>query len=163
MRREAMYILDSDFLISAYRYDFPPGPNDNGFWAWLDGLGERHKIVIPEKVYVEIERGTDSLIELIRDFTYIKKEPTDSALPHLPGVLAAYGNLSQEDIEVLDRKADPYLVAHGLGLGAIVVTNETSAPNCTRPLNKKVPDICHHVGVTCMRYPRFLWELQRHS
>jgi len=156
-----MYVLDADFLISAFRHDFPPESGDNGFWEWLDSLGKKHHIVIPEMVYKEIEQGTDGLLELITGFQHIKKEPIKSALPHLPAVLKAYGELSAKNMEILDRRADPYLAAHGLGLSATVVTNEISEPHKTAPLNKKVPDICRIVGVACVRYPRFIWEMQR--
>jgi len=156
-----MYILDSDFLIHAYRYDFPPGPSDNGFWSWLDDLGKTYEIVIPEKVHAEIEAGTDKLIDLIGGFNHIKKEPVNSALPYLQDVLNIYGELDERQLEIIDKKADPYLVAHGLGLKAIIVTNETSQPGIINPIKKKIPDICQCAGVTCMRYPRFLWELRK--
>jgi hypothetical protein len=156
-----MYILDSDFLISAYRHDFPPTSDDNGFWKWLDELGATHTIVIPEKVFEEIGRGTDDLIDLISGFQYIQKESVSSAAPHISSVLTAYGALSEDDLEILNNRADPYLVAHGIGLGGSVVTNEISEPNRTKPLNKKVPDICALMGVKCVRYPRFIWEMQR--
>jgi hypothetical protein len=156
-----MYILDSDFLIHAYRYDFPPGPNDNGFWEWLDDIGKKHGIVIPEKVYEEIGKGTDGLADFLGGLHNIKKELIGSATPHLPTVLETYGDLSDKDLEIINGRADPYLVAHGIELGGIVVTNEVPRPNRTKPIEKKVPDICSLIGVQCIRYPRFLWEMQR--
>lgn len=158
-----MFIFDSDFLIHAYRYDFPPGPNDNGFWGWLDGLGYKYKIIIPEKVFNEIKAGTDGLIDVINGFKNITKEPKASAAPHLSAVMGVYGVSTDKELEILEKKADPYLVAHGFGLQAIVVTNEVSQPTIINPVKKKVPDICSMMGVACIRYPRFLWEMQKGS
>ena len=155
-----MYIFDSDFFIQAHRHDFPPGSDDNGFWGWLDELGLRHELYIPEKVFEEIDRGTDNLINTLSGFKNINKLPTANALTSIPAVLRAYGTIPADDLEIFDRMADPYCIAHGLDLGATVVSNEVSQPNIKKPLNKKIPDICQQLGVTYMRYPRFLWEMK---
>jgi hypothetical protein len=65
------------------------------------------------------------------------------------------------ELEIFDKRADAYLIAHGLDLGATIVTNEVSSPNKTAPLKKKIPDICRTMGVGCIRYPRFLWEMKQ--
>ena len=101
------------------------------------------------------------MIDLISGFKFIRKEPIASAIPHMPSVLNAYGVLSDSDLETMSKKADPYLVAHGIELSGTIVTNEKPEPNRTKPINKKVPDICKHLGVRWVRYPRFLWEMQR--
>ena len=82
------------------------------------------------------------------------------ALLHIGQVLNAYGPLTDVALEELNEKADPYLIAHALALGAAVVTNEASHPGTTNPLNKHIPDICSYLGIACIRYPRFLWEMK---
>lgn len=157
-----MYVLDSDFLIHAYRYDFPPNADKDGFWDWLNNLGVRHRLAIPQKVFDEIERGTDGLSEFLKNLENIHKEPTKNAMLCLPTVMKAYGNnISQEQLEILNQKADPYLAAHGLAMNATVVTNEVPSQNeKTNPEKKKLPDICLAIGVNCIRYPRFLWSMR---
>lgn len=156
-----MYIFDSNFLIQAYRLDFPPETDKEGFWDWLDDLGLSHNLIIPEKVFEEIDKGTDNLAKFLSGLKNIHKEPSANAMPHLPQVMATYGNLTQQELETIEKKADPYLAAHGLQLKATVVTDE-KPNNATNPLKKKVPDICAALGVSCIRYPRFIWTMLRH-
>ena len=50
--------------------------------------------------------------------------------------------------EFLDS-ADFSLIAQAMALGAIVVTRETSEPNCKKRV--KIPDACLAMGVDCMQ------------
>jgi len=154
-----MYVIDSDALITAFRYDFPPRSDPGGFWNWLNEMAGQGQIVIPEAVFDEIGGGTDDLYELLIGMKNINKEPTANALQCISQVLEAYDeDLSEIDLEQIDG-ADPYIIAHAMGLDAVVVTNEVPN-NATVPRNKKIPNICESLNVSCMRYPRFLWEMR---
>jgi len=54
---DKIFIIDTDALIHAYRYDFPPDGDHGGFWEWLDELAQSFDIFIPEKVLEEIKTG----------------------------------------------------------------------------------------------------------
>ncbi|MFC1860762.1 DUF4411 family protein [Chloroflexota bacterium] len=157
---DRIFIIDTDGFIHAYNYDFPPGGDHAGFWDWLNDLGSTVDIVIPEKVFKEIKDGNDGLDELILTLDNIIHQPTKGCLPYLPTVLPAYGMLTETDLEIFDRKADQYVIAHAIELGATVVTNEVREPGRTAPRNKKFPDICDRLGVNYMRYPHFIWEMR---
>lgn len=155
-----MYVLDADALIIASRHDFPIGTNPGTFWTFLEDMGEARQIRIPEAVYDEIQRNDEGLYDWLnarRDKLFL---PKDAALPYITMVLDAYGHLSDIQLEQLNGKADPYLIAHALASGATVVTNEVPRPSASNPLNKKIPDICTCLSVTCVRYPRFLWDIK---
>ena len=122
-------------------------------------MGSKGEIIVPEKVLKEIKKGNDGLYEFLKSLRDLPIEPEANALAHLGDVLRVYGRLSESDLEIIGKKADPYLVAHGMALGATVVTNEIPRPNATAPLNIKVPDVCSSLGVSCVRYPRFLWNV----
>lgn len=154
-----MYVIDSDALITAFRHDFPPDKDPSTFWDWLSQMNKERKIVVPEKVFEEIEDGTDDLHSFLANDKNIKKEPTSKAMPYLPRVIKSYGELAETDLEELEKKADPYLIAHALDLSASVITNETTKPDAA-PHNKKIPDICLLNGIKCIRYPRFLWDIR---
>ena len=156
-----IFLIDSDALIHAFRYDFPPDGDHGDFWDWIRDPDNEHQILICDKVMEEIERGDDGLYHILTALPGIRRENIASALPHLSNVLAAYGEMDDVDMETLDRKADPYLIAHAIGLQATVVTNEVPRPGITTPVSKKIPDICSVIGVPCVRYPRFLWNMGR--
>ena len=118
------------------------------------------EILIPDKVFKEIKEGNDGLDELILTLGNIIHQPTKGCLPYLPKVLQAYGKLTQTDLEIISRTADPYVIAHAIELKATVVTNETRKPGITAPRKKHIPDICDSLNVEYMRYPHFIWEMR---
>jgi len=155
-----MYLFDADSLILANRHDFPIDRDPGTFWRFLEDMGNQGQIRIPEAVIDEIGRHDDSLSAWLSTRRSIFLIPKNDALPNIRRVLDVYGPVTDVDLEELNEKADPYLVAHALALGATVVTNEASHPGTTSPLNKHIPDICSCLGVACLRYPRFLWEMK---
>lgn len=157
---DRIFVIDADALIHAYRYDFPPDGDHGGFWEWLDELAQSFNISIPEKVLEEINRGNDGLADLLHRLSYLKYLPSEDSLKHIPSVLGAYGALTEVDIEIIGKKADPYIIAHAIELKATVVTNEIPEPGRTEPRNKKIPDICSILDVLCVRYPHFIWEMR---
>jgi len=154
------FVVDTDTLIHAYRYDFPPEGDHSGFWEWLNNLASTTDIIIPEKVIDEIKKGTDGLAELISKLDNMEIEPTTNCLSQLPAVMNAYGVKTEIDIEIIGKGADSYVIAHAMNLQATVVTNEISEPSRLEPRNKKIPDICSMLHVKYMRYPHFLWEMR---
>lgn len=155
-----IYVVDTDALIHAYRYDFPPDGNHAGFWEWLDELATKIDIIIPEKVRDEIRQGNDKLAELLDSLKNLKSQNTQDALSKIKTVLDAYGQLTEIDLEIIGNKADPYVIAHAIELQATVVTNEIPEPGRTAPRNKKIPDICNSLEIPCVRYPHFIWEMR---
>lgn len=59
---ENTFIIDTDALIHAYRYDFPPGGKHDGFWEWLDKLAVSYDIVVPEIVLSSLISSPTQLI-----------------------------------------------------------------------------------------------------
>jgi Domain of unknown function (DUF4411) len=155
-----MYIFDTVSLIHAYWDDFPPKGKGNSFWKWLNSIGMLEGIVIPEKVFEELDKKTDGLSDFLKTLPNIKSVATINCLSSLGKVLKEYGQLSDVDLERLEAKADPYLIAHGLVLKSVVVSSERSEP--TRlGINKKIPDICHSLNIDFESYPAFLWRMRK--
>ena len=154
-----MYIFDSDSLIHAYRDDFPPEGEHSDFWNWLNNIGSHEGIIIPEKVFEELSKKTDGLNKFLTKYPNLKNEPTVNCLSILPKVLSTYGDLSDVDLEMLERKADPYVISHAMTLNATVVSCEVSKPYKIG-VNKKIPDICDALDISFESYPRFLWRMR---
>jgi len=154
-----MYLFDSDSLILANRHDFPINRDPGTFWEFLEEKGNQGQILIPEAVFDEIGHRDDDLSTWLSARRQIFIIPTNDALPYMHFVLDTYGPVTEIDLEELNGKADPYLVAHAMALGASVITNEASHPGTTNPCNKHIPDICSCLNIVCIHYPRFLWEM----
>ncbi len=154
-----MYILDSDFLIHAYRDDFPPNGEHSSFWNWLDNIGGHEGIIIPESVIDELNKKTDGLSNFLKQYPNFIIESTTNCLTALPTVLSTYGHLSDVDLETLEKRADPYIISHAMILGSTVVSGEVSKP-ARIGINKKIPDICDVLGVSFESYPSFLWRMR---
>jgi hypothetical protein len=154
-----MYILDANVFILANRHDFPIDTNPGTFWDLVEKLGNQGELRVPETVFEELSRKEDIVKEWILKRKDVLMIPTEHSLPFLPRVLNAYGIFSENDLEIFDGKADPFLIAEGIASMAVVVSDEIRHPTETRIRYKKIPDICDIVGVSYLRYPRFLWEL----
>lgn len=154
-----MFLLDTSVLIEANKHDFPLNENPGSFWDFIERQCQIDEMKIPESVIDEIYRKDDIISAWVSARKEILSIPTTHALPHLSKVLEEYGIFSETDLEVFDGKADPFIIAEGLASKAIIITNEKSRPEATSVRKKKIPDICNKVGVQCIRYPRFLWEM----
>lgn len=154
-----MYIFDSNSLIHAYRDDFPPEGEHDDFWNWLDNIGNSEGIIIPEKVLDELSKKTDGLNKFLTKYPNLKNEPTVNCLTVLRNVLSTYGDLSDVDVEILEKKADPYVISHAMILNATVVSCEVSEPYKIG-INKKIPDICDALDISFESYARFLWRMR---
>ncbi len=155
-----MYLFDASSLILANRHDFPIGKDPGTFWDFLEEMGNQKQLLIPEAVFNEIERGDDILSDWLSARKHIFLIPMADALTNIGQVLKKYGPMTDIDLEELNGKADPYIIAHAMALNAIVVTGEISRPSATNSLKKKIPDICTCFNVLCITYPRFLWEMK---
>src|SRR3972149_8657061 len=154
-----MYIFDASVFILAHKHDFPIDENPGTIWDFVERMGNQGEVQVPESVVEELSKKEDKVHKWVSDRKDILMIPTEHALPHLPRVLAAYGAFTESDLEGFDGKADPFVIAEALASLAIVVSDETRHPTATSIRNKKIPDICDLVGVSYLRYPRFLWEL----
>jgi len=154
-----MYLFDTSVFIKAHKHDFPINVNPGTFWEFVEEGGTKGEIQVPESVLEELSKRDDEVFKWVSDRKDIFIITTEHALPYLQRVLAAYGIFNEADLEVFDGKADPFVIAEALASNAIVVTDETSHPGATSVRKKQIPDICQNVGIGCVRYPRFLWDM----
>lgn len=158
-----IYIIDTNILSHASRDHFPIPKNSN-FWDWLKVRGEDGEIRIPEWVGEEVGIGTDGVPAWLAKNKEVLLLKTSDVYAVIPQVVQAYEDLSENGIDeesVEQLKADPYVVAHALILGATVVTDEHGkAGRLTNYKEVKVPHVCAKLGVPCIKFPRFLWDLR---
>jgi hypothetical protein len=151
-----LYLVDANVLITAHNLYYPV----NGvpeFWAWLRFRAAAGDIKAPIEIYEEVkDGGTDEERDLL--FGWISEQENKSALvleeevnPDLVARVVNNGyasDLNDQEIEQIGR--DPFLIAYALAAPAerCVVTTEVSAPRKQRQ-NRKIPDVCASLGVTC--------------
>lgn len=146
-----MYLLDANVFIEAkgryYSFDICPG-----FWTWINRqfpIGDDVASIV--KVYDELTDGNDTLAEWIKNrkndgfFLSVSDESTQSAFKEIattvqngPCTAAAKANFLS--------KADPWLIAKALAIGATVVTHEQPAPEARKRV--LIPNICEDFGVS---------------
>lgn len=160
-----MYILDTNFLITANQHM----PIDSGHELWdkLIELSKQDVIKIPEEVLKELGAGNDNISTWVNENYDSLVLKTSDSLEFLPVVMTEYergaDNIFQEDIDFLDRVADPYIIAHALALGATIVTGEIYKSDNyiqKRPRNRKIPEICSGLKIECIGNFKFLWDIK---
>ena len=146
------YVLDSDIFITAknlyYAFDICPG-----FWKSLIHHHHKGAVFSIDRVRGELLTGrkTEDLVQWVTNELpagfFLEVEDDD--------VTAAYTEImlwAQRHPQYLDYAkakfatgADGWLVAYAKVHGAIVVTNEQSAPESKKEI--KLPDVCEKFGV----------------
>jgi hypothetical protein len=149
-----VYLLDANVLIDAhnkyYAIDMVPE-----FWEWLLHAARAGEIGMPLETFEEVRGGADAKKDLLNEWlcrdevgeALVLAEDVDTDL--LFQVMNAYApDLTDSEVEQVGR--DPFLITYGLARPQqrVVVSNEVSKPSKQRA-NKKVPDVCRHVGVAC--------------
>lgn len=149
-----LYLLDANVLIDAHNMYYPVDMVPE-FWEWLLHMAATGNIAMPLETFEEVRGTKDAKKDIFND--WMRREGVEETLvlkedfePHaLHAVLAAYApDLTDSEVEQVGR--DPFLIAYGLmaPLHRVIVSNEVSKPSKTRA-NKKVPDVCREVRVTC--------------
>lgn len=156
-----MYLLDANVLIDADRdyYSLDRVPE---YWEWLVHHGTNNRLKICIECYEEITDGRGELPAWlkrrdIRAALLLDEESDPGLVDHV--VQNGYAN-DLTDIEIGSLGRDPFLIAHALKDAANrrVITTEHSVPSKIRH-NRKIPDVCSSLGITCRNGFQFAREL----
>ena len=151
-----LYLLDANVLITAHNTYYPIDSVPE-FWEWIAHQAKAGSIKMPLEIYEEIkDGGTDEEKDLL--FAWVTNADVKSALVLEENVDAVHVNACTStgyasdltDDELLQVGRDPFLIAYAMAASQArcVVTNETSAPSKQRQ-NRRVPDVCSTMGVSC--------------
>lgn len=139
-----MYLIDSNIFIQAknlyYGFDICPG-----FWEWMDRAASVCNVRSIVTVYAELADGNDELAEWIKDrkgdgrFLGVSDVATQTAFRNVAAAVqgAAYHDPAKAHFL---GKADPWLVAKAMVVGATIVTLEKAATEAKRRV--PLPNIC---------------------
>lgn len=150
-----LYLPDANVLITANNSYYPIDRVPE-YWDWLAHMGSQGLVKMPFEIFEEVKDGPrDKEKDLL--FAWLQVEANKKALlleeevdtDLLQRVIAVGYAVDLTDDEVEQIGRDPFLIAYGLaGADRCVVTVETSAPKKQRQ-NRKVPDVCKHLGANC--------------
>lgn len=145
------FILDTNIFIEAknryYSFDICPG-----FWDWMDAVCGQDVGSI-QTVCSELMDGRDELATWAKDrknadwFLPIDDEVTQTNFAAIAEHVAT-GQYSDSAVEKFLAKADPWLIAKALAVGAKVVTHETAEPASKKRV--PIPNVANHFGVQCV-------------
>lgn len=149
----AVYIVDSNFFITAHRATYPLDIATS-FWDKVKGLASDGLIISIDKVKNELYDKNDDLEK------WCKLNLPDTFFADSSTALSQYGEISQWATsksdhylpnainEFLDvNEADAFLIAYTLAdSNRILVTHEISSPNKRNKI--KMPEPCNDLGVT---------------
>ena len=150
-----VYLLDTNtFRVFAHYYPdaFP------SFWADLETLVDNHLMLSCSEVYKEIDYETqeEHLLEWAENHTGIFEYPSGEEMQAVAEIfkIKHFQQLIGEKQRIRGRAvADPFLVAKGICSAGTVVTEEGYKPN-----SAKIPNICEHFNVRCIKAREFLVE-----
>lgn len=146
-----LYLLDANALIDANR-DYYPLDRIPEFWDWLQHKATAGEVKVPVEIFDEITEGNSELVDWIKQPDVKSKLILDEEVSRTlvqRVVTTGYANDLTDD-EVIDLGYDPFLIAYALVNPdeRCVITTEVSKPRKQRA-NRRVPDVCHSLGVAC--------------
>ena len=160
---QVKYLLDSNIFIESHNIHYHPNFCE-GFWDWITKGFEANIFFSIDKVKVELLRHNDDLSQRIKDHSI----PSDFFIKSLgdPLITQSYGHLMDwlnsttnftpkavSDFQSVSG-ADSFLIAAAMSYDYIIVTKETSDPNCKKRV--KIPDAAKANSVQCITLHQLL-------
>jgi hypothetical protein len=160
----AAYWLDTDVYLQAANsvlaFDLAPD-----FWTLLERCAEKNVIASPKYVCMELVDLSDRddaikrWADTQRNKGFLFHEPDDAVLANYTKI-ADYvnGNLDQSEGDDFLDGADAWVIAHAMTGGAVAVSQEKLVGSNSKKV--KVPNICEHFSVECIKTEALLRGLR---
>lgn len=147
-----IFSFDTSAFIEPWRNHYPHHIAEE-LWDHLDQLSREGIIIANEEVYHEIHKKDDDLLEWIIDRKHFFEEINDEVQICVNNILKKHPKL----LSVTKNRsgADVWVIAQAQVSNAAVVTYEQWDPNRK---NIKIPDVCHALGIRCIKFVDFLHE-----
>lgn len=150
-----MYIFDtSAFIVLKHYYR----PNFPSLWTGLEELIEGGVLASTREVYNELQSYNDAdyIQTWANDHKEIFATPSNHELEFVARIFQVqhfHALISQKATLRGTPVADPFVVAAAAIKNATVVTQESLKPNAA-----KIPNVCHHFGLRCIKLEEFMAE-----
>ena len=152
------YCLDANVLIQAWQKYYSPNVCPS-YWDTLNALGIEDRIFMPEMVYEEITRTEDDLSEWLKSSNIPIRKIGENVTKCLQEI---YSTNPIHKFLVDNTKtrslADPWVIAHAINEGAIVVTKEEKV-TALNSKKIKIPNVCDNMNISWMNDFQMIKEL----
>ena len=161
---ETVYCVDTSSLIHIHREY--PGDVFAGVWQGLAGLIQNGRLIAPNEVFKEVERGDDELLKWAKKNKRMFRSLDPSQIQHVQRIATDFPELVDWQRET--PEADPFVIAPAavqtelrkselFAAKHVVVTQESP----TR--DNRIPAVCRHYGIECINvielFRRESWKL----
>ncbi len=151
------YCLDANFFIQAWNKYYSPDFFPN-YWEYIDSLGQQGRLFVSDAVKDEIGKKDDTLKVWLDSRPHLVKKRTPRVGQFLTQILGQHPTHKFLVSQTGRSAADPWVIAHAMAEGAVVVSKEERT--LTPITNKiKIPDVCNNMGVRCIDDFGFIREL----
>lgn len=156
------YLLDSNVFIEAHQGRYPMDVFPS-YWRMLSSQCRCERMHSLSIVKRELMVGADDLSDWISSAVPPSVFLDESEVVRLYAEVVAYvANHSQytqaaKDVFLSAEVADAWLIAYAKEYECTIVTNETSSPESKTRI--KIPDVCMHYNVRCIKPIEMLREL----
>ncbi len=129
------------------------------YWDTLNALGIENRIIMPEIVYEEITRTEDDLSEWLKSSSIPIKKIDENVTKCLQEIyLTNPIHKFLVDNTKARSLADPWVIAHAISEGAIVVTKEEKV-TALNSKKIKIPNVCENMNISWMDDFKMIAEL----
>lgn len=156
------FCLDTNVLIQAkngpYPFDIVPA-----FWNWLDEQFESGAIYSSVFVFDELAQYDDELSEWVKTRKQYFVEPDEAVQEKYAEVInwVQQNSRSEAESEKFLAGADPWVIAHALVSGDMLVTHEKRVGENSKKI--KIPNVCERFGHTsCINTYQLMRQLNAH-
>ena len=157
---ERIYVPDTNVLVAAYHHYYAPDICP-GFWASLSHHIDSGRLLIIDRVFDEIVSPAE-LVEWVEQATNFSPavsgtQPIAESYRQLIDWVQDNPQFTGGARVEFAGSADGWLAAYAMVSGAVVVTNEVSAPQAQRKV--PLPDLCRQFDIPCINTFEMLRDL----
>jgi hypothetical protein len=149
------YVIDTNALIDLWRRWYARDVFV-GVWRNVECLIRSGEVVAPLEVLKELESQRDELYAWAKKQKFFFDLDTHQ-IDALNAILKDFPGGTFVDVNKTKPDADPFVVALAKVEGWKVISSENPAGTSPR---KRIPDVCAHYGIKCLRLLDFFREKQ---
>lgn len=144
--KSPLYCLDANVLIQPWNKYYSP-KFCKSYWSVIDELGKKGFVFIPQMVKEEILKIDDELSAWIKS-TNIPIRKTNAQVTQCVKQIFEKDSRHERLVDSTKHRsvADPWVIAHAMSEGAVVVTKEEKITSPSSP-KIKIPNVCESMGV----------------